>query len=108
MQHPHCAARRCRRRKPPAEERLRAPVDGVLVERLAEVGPRSYSDSSAVARAYPKAAPERCVWGSDWPHPTEKDKPDDAPLLDLLTDWVPDEKARHRVLVENPAVVYGF
>jgi predicted TIM-barrel fold metal-dependent hydrolase len=50
----------------------------------------------------------RCVWGSDWPHPTEKDKPDDAVLFDLLLDWVPDEKARHRVLVENPAVLYGF
>jgi D-galactarolactone isomerase len=73
-----------------------------------KVGPPSYSDSSAVARAYAKAAPERCVWGSDWPHPTEKDKPDDAVLFDLLTDWVPDEKARHRVLVENPAALYQF
>ena len=73
-----------------------------------KVGPPNYSDSSAVARAYAKAAPERCVWGSDWPHPTEKDKPDDAVLFDLLTDWVPDEKARHRVLVENPAVLYHF
>ena len=43
-----------------------------------------------------------------WPHPTEKDKPDDAVLFDLLLDWVPDEKARHRVLVENPAVLCGF
>jgi Predicted metal-dependent hydrolase of the TIM-barrel fold len=73
-----------------------------------KVGPPTYADSSAVARAYAKAAPERCVWGSDWPHPTEKDKPDDAVLFDLLLDWVPDEKARHRVLVENPAVLYGF
>ena len=73
-----------------------------------KVGPPTYSDTSAVARAYAKAAPERCVWGSDWPHPTEKDKPDDALLLDLLLDWVPDEKARHRVLVENPAKLYQF
>ena len=73
-----------------------------------KVGPPTYADSSAVARAYAKAAPERCVWGSDWPHPTEKDKPDDAVLFELLLDWVPDEKARHRVLVENPAVLYGF
>jgi D-galactarolactone isomerase len=74
-----------------------------------KVGPPSYSDSSAVARAYAKAYPERCVWGSDWPHPTEKDKyPDDAVLFDLLTDWVPDEKARHRILVENPAKLYDF
>jgi predicted TIM-barrel fold metal-dependent hydrolase len=75
-----------------------------------KVGPPSYADSSAVARAYAKAAPERCVWGSDWPHPTEQSKqlPDDAVLFDLLTDWVPDEKARHRVLVENPAALYDF
>jgi len=75
-----------------------------------KVGPPTYADSSAVARAYAKASPERCVWGSDWPHPTEQQKqlPDDAVLFDLLIDWVPDEKARHRVLVENPAMLYDF
>jgi D-galactarolactone isomerase len=75
-----------------------------------KVGHPTYADSSAVARAYAKAAPERCVWGSDWPHPTEHTKqlPDDAVLFDLLSDWVPDEKARHRVLVENPAALYDF
>jgi D-galactarolactone isomerase len=75
-----------------------------------KVGPPTYADSSAVARAYVKAAPERCVWGSDWPHPTEHTKqlPDDAVLFDLLSDWVPDEKVRHRVLVENPAILYDF
>ena len=73
-----------------------------------KVGPPTYADSSAVARAYAAAAPERCVWGSDWPHPTEKDKPDAALLFNLLIDWVPDEKARNRVLVENPAILYGF
>jgi predicted TIM-barrel fold metal-dependent hydrolase len=75
-----------------------------------KVGPPTYADSSAVARAYAKAAPERCVWGSDWPHPTEHTKqlPDDAVLFDLLSDWVPDEKARHSVLVENPAILYDF
>ena len=39
-----------------------------------------------VARAYIAAAPERMVWGSDWPHPTETEKPDDAVLFDLLSD----------------------
>jgi predicted TIM-barrel fold metal-dependent hydrolase len=75
-----------------------------------KVGPPTYADSSAVARAYAKAYPERCVWGSDWPHPTEHQKqlPDDAVLFDLLSDWVPDEAARHRVLVENPATLYDF
>ena len=50
------------------------------------------------------------MWGSDWPHPSEQQKgvPDDAVLFDLLTDWVPDEKARYRVLVENAAVLYDF
>jgi D-galactarolactone isomerase len=75
-----------------------------------KIGPPSYADSSAVARAYAKAAPERCVWGSDWPHPSEQSKelPDDALLFDLLTDWVPDEKVRQRILVENPAYLYDF
>ena len=78
-----------------------------------KVGPPTYSDSSAVARAYAKGYPERCVWGSDWPHPTEQAAggpgvPDDALLFDLLTDWVPDEKVRHRILVENPATLYDF
>ena len=75
-----------------------------------KVGPPSYSDSSAVARAFAAAAPERMVWGSDWPHPTEKsdNKPDDALLFDLLADWVPDEATRRRVRVSNPAELYDF
>jgi predicted TIM-barrel fold metal-dependent hydrolase len=74
-----------------------------------KVGPPSYSDSSAVARAYVQKAPERLVWGSDWPHPSERDnKPDDAILFDLLLDWAPDERVRNRILVQNPEALYGF
>jgi D-galactarolactone isomerase len=74
-----------------------------------KVGPPTYADSTAVAQAYAKAAPERCVWGSDWPHPGERErKPDDAVLFDLLHAWAPDEVARHRILVENPAALYDF
>lgn len=73
-----------------------------------KVGPPTYADVGKVARALVKAAPERMVWGSDWPHPTEKDKPDDAMLLDLLADWAPDEATRRRILVDNPADLYGF
>lgn len=75
-----------------------------------KVGPPSYADVSKVARAYVKAAPEQLVWGSDWPHPTEKadSKPDDAVLFDLMADWAPDEKVRNRILVDNPAPLYGF
>jgi len=55
-------------------------------------------------------APERMVWGSDWPHPglPIDRKPDDALLFDLLNEWVPNEADRHKILVDNPASVYGF
>ncbi|MCK8785258.1 amidohydrolase family protein [Roseomonas sp. NAR14] len=74
------------------------------------VGPPGYADTSAVARAYAAHAPQRMVWGSDWPHPTQAadQKPDDAVLLDLLAAWVPDEAARNRILVDNPAELYDF
>jgi predicted TIM-barrel fold metal-dependent hydrolase len=57
-----------------------------------KIGPPTYADATALARAYVAAAPERMVWGSDWPHPTETDKPDDALLLDLLSEWAPDAR----------------
>ncbi len=73
-------------------------------------GPPDYADAGAVARALIGLAPERMVWGSDWPHPTKKadDKPDDAQLLDLLADWAPSEAVRRRILVGNPALLYGY
>jgi D-galactarolactone isomerase len=74
-----------------------------------KIGPPTYADSTAVAQAYVKAAPERLVWGSDWPHPGEREKkPDDAVLFDLLLEWAPDAVVRHRILVENPALLYDF
>ncbi|MBZ5498680.1 MAG: amidohydrolase family protein [Acidobacteriia bacterium] len=76
-----------------------------------QVGPPSYADSVEVARAYVKEAPERLVWGSDWPHPTvaENDKkPNDAILLDLLAVCVPETATRNRILVDNAAKLYGF
>ena len=73
-----------------------------------KVGPPSYSDTVQIARAYVKAAPERMVWASDWPHPTEKEKPDDAVLFDLLAEWVPDAATRTAILVQNPRKLYGF
>jgi D-galactarolactone isomerase len=75
-----------------------------------KAGAPTYADVTAVAQAFVKAAPERMVWGSDWPHPTETGghKPNDAELFDLLGDWVPDERTRHRILVDNPAALYGF
>ena len=74
----------------------------------------AYAGASAAARGYITAAPERCVWGSDWPHPDATKKlnpvamPDDVTLLNLTTSWAPDEKLRHKILVENAEKFYGF
>ncbi len=62
-----------------------------------------------MARKLQAAAPERMVWGSDWPHPTEMPNPPaTASTLDALEDWVPDAAQRKRILVDNPEQLYGF
>ncbi len=73
-----------------------------------EAGPPTYSDVTAIAQAYISAAPERLVWGTDWPHPSPPVKPDDAVLFDLLAAWAPEEATRNRILVANPEALYGF
>lgn len=70
--------------------------------------PPAYAQALPIARAFIAAAPERMVWGSDWPHPTEGEKPDDAVLLDLVAQWAGDEATRQGILVDNPAELYGF
>lgn len=72
------------------------------------VGPAGYDDVTKVAQGFVKGAPERMIWGSDWPHPTEVEKPNDAVLFDLLSKWASDERIINKILVENPAVLYGF
>ena len=66
--------------------------------------------TTPVAKAFVQSAPQRVVWGSDWPHPTEKAgaKPDDSILFDLLAEWAPDAALRQRILVDNPAELFGF
>lgn len=75
-------------------------------------GPPTYADRSGLAAAFVQAAPERVVWGTDWPHPSasrgEVPMPDDAVMLDLLAQWAPDERVREQILVQNPARLYGF
>ena len=73
-----------------------------------KVGPPTYADVNMVGRAYVQAASERVVWGSNWPHPNEAAKPDDAGLIDQVSEWAPSEALRHRLFVENPAILYGF
>jgi D-galactarolactone isomerase len=71
-------------------------------------GPPRYDDVSALARALAAAYPDRCVWASNWPHPGASPVPSNALMLDLLLDWAPDEATRHKILVDNPARLYGF
>lgn len=70
--------------------------------------PAPFTDLRPMAEALVAAAPERMVWATDWPHPAAKDPVDDARLLSLLCEWVPDDAMRHRILVDNPAKLYGF
>jgi predicted TIM-barrel fold metal-dependent hydrolase len=75
------------------------------------VGAPLYPEATRIAQAFVKAAPERMVWGSDWPHPGEQAKsplPNDALLFDLLATWAPEEAIRTRILVANPEALYGF
>ena len=73
-------------------------------------GAPGYEDVARLAKALARHAPERMLWASNWPHPSAPQDavPDDADLLDLLLDWAPDEATRRRILVDNPAALYGF
>jgi D-galactarolactone isomerase len=73
-----------------------------------KLGPPYFDDVGRLAKELVKAAPERMLWASNWPHPSVEGKPDDAVLLDMLLDWAPDPAVRQRILVDNPAELYGF
>jgi D-galactarolactone isomerase len=75
-----------------------------------KTGAPKYEDVGRLAKALVKKAPERMLWASNWPHPTARKPapPNDEDLFDLLLDWAPDEKARKKILVDNPAELYGF
>lgn len=68
-----------------------------------------HADVDALAQAMVALAPDRLLWGTDWPHPSARHQmPNDGDLADMLARWVPDEATRHRILVSNPARLYGF
>jgi len=77
--------------------------------RCSKLGP-PYADVTPYARALAAHAPERLVWGSDWPHPNMNDQvmPNDGDLLDLMLDWIPDEAMRNRILADNARKLYDF
>lgn len=74
-------------------------------------GGPAYEDIAAVARAMGAYAPERIIWGTNWPHnnaKTTEEYPNDADLLDTVLSWLPSEEARHKALVTNPEELFGF
>ncbi len=72
----------------------------------------AWDDAVPFGQALYQTAPDRCIWGSDWPHIAYNRRalnlPDDAALLNLLYRYLPDERAREKVLAENPARLFGF
>ncbi|NTF33440.1 amidohydrolase family protein [Rhizobium skierniewicense] len=76
-----------------------------------KTGGPGYEDIATVAREIADYAPERIIWGTNWPHnlaKTTEEYPDDAALTDTVLGWFRDEKARHLALVENPQQLFGF
>lgn len=94
---------------------LRALIDGGRVwvklsgaDRLSTEGP-PFHDALPIARSLAMHAPERVLWGSDWPHVNLRGPmPDDGDLVDLIAEIVPDEANRRRLLVDNPVELFGF
>jgi predicted TIM-barrel fold metal-dependent hydrolase len=77
--------------------------------RVSKKGP-PYDDIREPVAAMIAAAPTRCIWGTDWPHPHLEGRPypDDRFLLDLLDTWAGDEAQLRSILADNPARLYGF
>ena len=88
------------------DERCWVKISGA--ERLTADGPPPYDDVVPFARALIAAAPDRVLWGTDWPHPNVRHMPDDGDLLDLIAEYAPDEELRNQILVRNPESLYDF
>ncbi|TXH37495.1 MAG: amidohydrolase [Rhodospirillaceae bacterium] len=72
-------------------------------------GAPDYADVALLARALIADAPERCLFATNWPHPSKpNDPPNDSHLLDLFAGWCGDAATAKRILVDNPAEIYGF
>ena len=72
------------------------------------IGPPNFDDVGDLAKALIKAAPEHMLWASNWPHPAQNPRPDDAVLLDTLLDWTGDSSIYNRILADNPENLYSF
>lgn len=68
----------------------------------------AFRDADPLARALIETIPDRLIWGSDYPHLSFADKVGSVELFNLLGRWAPDEAARRKILLENPARLFGF
>ena len=79
-----------------------------LSEKISKAGP-PWDDVIPIAQACIDAAPDRCIWGSDWPHPVStKPPPNEGDLMELLYRFAPDAETRKKILVDNPAKLFGL
>jgi len=100
----------------PAYDAMRRLLDGGRtwiklsgVYMRSQEGAPSYRDMLPIGAALVQHAPERLVWGSDWPHTTERPgSVDDVDLVDVLLTWCGNPETLTRILVDNPAWLYGF
>ena len=77
--------------------------------RLSDAGPPDYADMRPFVQAVLTDRPDRCVWGTNWPHPGLHDfMPNDADLLDLLESWIPRDAMREPLFASNAARLYRF
>jgi 2-pyrone-4,6-dicarboxylate lactonase len=77
--------------------------------RVSETDLPPYDDVKPMAQALIEAAPQRIMWGTDWPHPNKYVvNPNDGDLVDALGEWVSEEAMRRRVMVDTPAAFYRF
>ncbi len=77
-------------------------------ERISSMGP-PFTDAVPFGQALLEVAPDRILWGTDWPHPNiKKHMPNDGDLVDLIPLFMPDAALQRKVLVDNPHRLYGF
>jgi 2-pyrone-4,6-dicarboxylate lactonase len=88
---------------------MRKPLFRVKLSGADRISRRAdYADGAALAAQLLRSFPERCLWGTDWPHPLHDHVPDDAALVDLLARIAPDAALREQLLVRNPQAFYRF
>jgi 2-pyrone-4,6-dicarboxylate lactonase len=76
-------------------------------ERISSTG-APFTDAIPFARALIEAAPDRILWGTDWPHPNVRQMPNDGDLVDLIPLMAPGAELQYKILVDNPSRLYGF